>query len=149
MLSVKYITHVHPHWLSCHYPSTTSAQSISDSRCSQCTTFLWDLRFLQGCAWGFRSSGRRFCVTTRAIPNIMKEHGTFIFNGQAVQKAQHFKGAMTLWNTWHHSPNNSVAPQEDLNPHNIPNATTVLQITSKQDNWKWNQTKKYNKNIKK
>lgn len=38
----------------------------------------------------------------------------------------------------------SVAPQEDLNPHNIPNATTVLQITSKQDSSKWNQTQKYN-----
>jgi len=32
---------------------------------------------------------------------------------------------------------------EDLNPHNIPNATTV-QITSKQDGWNWNQTQKCN-----
>jgi hypothetical protein len=37
---------------------------------------------------------------------------------------------------------------DDLNPHNIPNATTVLQITSEQDSWNWNQTQKYNNNIK-
>ena len=144
MLSVKYITQVYPHWLPCHYPSSIlhSQFQIAQVHAAQHSFEIWhsyrdvpeDLGLPEGVAL---SSYERF-------PNILMENSTFIFKGQAVHEAQHFKRAMTLCNTWYHSPNNSVTPQRTWILYNILNATTVLQITSKQDSWNWKEARKHN-----
>jgi len=45
-----------------------------------------DLRFPQGCFWGYRVSGAWSCLVGRVLPELSKDFTDYTFTGQAVQK---------------------------------------------------------------